>query len=52
MDDSGAFEAWTAEAIARRWPRAREEKKSKKINKKDKNNERKEKEKNKDSRIS
>ncbi len=23
MDDSGAFEAWAAEAIARRWPRAR-----------------------------
>jgi len=23
MDDSGAFQAWAAEAIARRWPRAR-----------------------------
>ncbi len=23
MDDSGAFEAWAAQAIARRWPRAR-----------------------------
>src|SRR5271166_2693227 len=23
MDDSGAFEAWAAEAIARRWPRSR-----------------------------
>ena len=23
MDDSGAFEAWAAEAVARRWPRAR-----------------------------
>src|ERR1700723_255632 len=26
MDDSGAFEAWAAEAVARRWPRARIEK--------------------------